>query len=200
MEAMSPIVAFRFQIAFSEAPLTSAVALPTVVPMCSGSFSECSGIEATMEPKVIKEGGRNYGDAQRAGKVTFSTVTLKRGLTSNQDLWRWFELVNRRASASYRLTAVLTVLGPEGGPVKWAWQLDRCMPIKFKAPDLTATSSQVAIEELHLVHEGLHLVEPAAGLSLSVSASLSGSASVSASASFSASASISGSASGSFSI
>ena len=30
-------------------------------PVCFGAFAEVSGLEATMEPKVIKVGGRNYG-------------------------------------------------------------------------------------------------------------------------------------------
>jgi len=203
MEAMSPIIAFRFHVAFSEQPLASGGAGQSV-PMCSGAFSECSGLEATMEPKVIKEGGRNYGDAQRVGKVTFSTVVLKRGLTSNRDLWRWFELVNPRAASSYRLGAVITVLGPEGGTVQWAWELRRCLPVKFKAPDLSAQSAQVAIEELHLAHEGLVLLDASSGLtpgfagSASSSGSLSAGVSLSASASISASASLNGS--GSFSL
>lgn len=196
MEAVSPFIAFRFHVAFSEQPLASS-ASTNAVPMCGGAFSECSGLEASMEPKVIKEGGRNYGDAQRAGKVTFSTVVLKRGLTSNQDLWRWFELVNRGA-ASYRLSAVLSVLGPESGSIQWVWRLRHCLPIKFKAPDLNATSSQVAVEELHLVHEGLELLDPSVGLSLSTS--ISASLSLSASASLSGSASLNLSASGRFSL
>ena len=41
------------------------------------------------------------------------------------------------------------------------WKLVGVLPTKFKGPDLSATSNQVAIEELHLVHEGLELVRPA---------------------------------------
>src|SRR3982751_6445672 len=62
-------------------------------PLCSAAFSECTGLEATMEPKVIKEGGRNYGAVQRVGLVTFATVVLKRGITTQRDLWKWFDLV-----------------------------------------------------------------------------------------------------------
>ncbi len=32
------------------------------------------------------------------------------------------------------------------------------LPVKFKAPDLSATSTQVAIEELQLAYEQLSLV------------------------------------------
>jgi len=41
------------------------------------------------------------------------------------------------------------------------WKLTGVLPTKFKGPDLNATASQVAIEELQLVHEGLELQRPA---------------------------------------
>ncbi len=53
-------------------------------------FAECTGLEATMEPKVIKEGGRNYGAAQRPGGVTFATVVLKRGVSTDRSMWQIF--------------------------------------------------------------------------------------------------------------
>jgi hypothetical protein len=33
------------------------------------------------------------------------------------------------------------------------------MPVKFRAGDLNARGTDVAIEELHLAHEGLHMAE-----------------------------------------
>jgi hypothetical protein len=73
---LSPLHAFHFQVDFDEDSLAGRGG--GSIPLCSGAFSECTGLEATMEPKVIKEGGRNYGPAQRAGTVTFATVVLKR--------------------------------------------------------------------------------------------------------------------------
>jgi len=43
----------------------------------AGRLRSATGLEATMEVKVIKEGGRNYGVIQRSGLVTFATVVLK---------------------------------------------------------------------------------------------------------------------------
>ena len=148
---LAPLHVFRFQVDFREDSLASGGG--DDVPVCSGAFSECSGLEATMEPKVIKEGGRNYGAAQRAGPVSFSTVVLKRGMTTTRDLWTWFELVSRGGYA-YRLAAVVTMLDIGGKPVL-RWQLDKALAVKFKAADLSAKATEVGIEELHLAHEGL---------------------------------------------
>jgi phage tail-like protein len=158
MTAMAPIQAFRFEVTFLEESPPPGARQGGAPELCRGAFSECSGLEATMEPKVIREGGRNYGVAQRAGRVTFGTVVLRRGVTSNHDLWHWFELVSRGAYA-YRLTATLTVRGPgKNLPPVLRWRLRYCIPTKFKAADAKATSNEVAIEELHLAHEGLELV------------------------------------------
>ena len=105
-----------------------------------------------MEPKVIKEGGRNWGALQRAGQVTFATIILKRGMTKTKDLWTWFNHVGQGAYA-HRLNATITMFDVQGKGVL-SWKLKRALPIKFKAADLNAKGSDVAVEELHLAHEG----------------------------------------------
>ncbi len=157
-----PLTGFRFYLAFTEHLLDSGKG--EEVKICRGAFSECSGLEATMEAKAIKEGGRNWGVAQRAGKVSFSTVVLKRGVTRATHLWRWFELVAGPAPA-VRVDVDIQLVDRVGTPGKGAkvllqWRLIDALPVKFKAPDLNATNGEVAIEELHLVHEGLRLVAP----------------------------------------
>jgi phage tail-like protein len=166
-EPLAPLHVFRFEVTFAEDPIVGGPGAP--VDLCKGAFSECSGLEATMEPAVIREGGRTYGAAQRAGPVTFATVILKRGITARRDLWKWFELVNGGAF-SYRLSATITIYAPPtdrpsgsatqsqplGTPVM-RWKLRHCLPVKFKVPDLDAKSGEVGIEELHLAHEGLLL-------------------------------------------
>ena len=159
---LAPFHMFRFQVSFTRANLPGAQAKPTSdVPLCSGAFAECTGIEATMEPKVIKAGGANYGPAQRVGQVTFATVVLKRGMTSTRDLWNWFQLV-AGGSYSYRLDARITLQSHSGQPVL-TWVLDRALPVKFKAADFNGKGTEVGIEELHLAHEGLRLEVPGAG-------------------------------------
>ncbi len=151
-----PLHVFRFQVEFAADPLGGGATSP--VRLCGGSFSDCTGLEATMEPKVIKEGGRNYGVVQRSGPVTFATVVLKRGMTTTRDLYRWFDMVGNGAYA-YRLAATVTMFDTSGKGVL-AWKLAKALPVKFKAADLNAKGTEVGIEELHLAHEGLSLLVP----------------------------------------
>jgi phage tail-like protein len=128
-----------------------------IADLCSGAFSQCSGLEASMEAKVIKEGGRNYGAVQRVGPVSFATVVLKRGITSSRDLWRWFEMTTVQGAYSYRLNATISLRDRDNSE-PWRWQLSHALPIKFKSADLDARSSEVGIEELHISHQGLTLL------------------------------------------
>lgn len=152
---LAPLHVFRFHVTFKQDTLRGEPG-SSEVPLCSGAFAECTGLEATMEPKVIKAGGANYGPAQRAGRVSFATVVLKRGMTSTRDLWQWFQLV---AGGGYamRLSAEIAMLNGRGETVL-TWGLRRAIPVKFKAADLNARGTDVGVEELHLAHEGLQLV------------------------------------------
>ena len=158
--------AFRFRVSFFEAA-AGGLEDGSAQPLCAGAFSEASGLEATMEPKAIREGGWNHGDRQRAGRVTFATVILKRGVTSTQHLWRWFDLVGGGRYA-IRLNAHLIHFGPgedpEGARGTLEWKMRNALPVKFRAATMNAASAnEVAVEELHFVHEGLSLVSSGGG-------------------------------------
>jgi phage tail-like protein len=152
-----PLHVFRFRVDVASEVIVNP---PGVSPPPGGSvqmcFAECTGLEATMEPKTIKEGGRNYGAAQRAGGVTFATVVLKRGVSTDRSLWQIFNATTSGQFAP-RLQVTITLLDGNMDPIM-GWQLDQAMPVKFKFADLNGKGAEVGIEELHFVHEGLSAV------------------------------------------
>jgi phage tail-like protein len=154
---LTPLHVFRFHVQFRADSLTGS-GDSDEVDVCQGAFAECTGLEATMEAKSIKEGGRNTGTAQRAGQTNFATVVLKRGISGNRMLWGIF---NAFSSGSFapRLQVTINLFDLDGTAVM-AWQLRRAMPVKFKFADLNARGAEVGIEELHLAHEGLLAVAP----------------------------------------
>ena len=142
-----------------------------VDPALLGAFSEISGLEAMMEHKVIKAGGRNYGAYVRTGPVSFGTVVLKRGVVKAQFLWRWWSLftgadgaTDGRPTPMNRGNILIGLIRAmdQGDTkqelkVRLGWRLRDAMPVKFRIGDLNAKGSDVAVEELHLVHEGLEM-------------------------------------------
>jgi phage tail-like protein len=147
-----PFIPFRFRISLTGANLPSGLGPG---PLCSGSFSEASGIEATMSPRAIREGGRNFGQIQRPGPTAFGSLSLKRGVTSVQDLFTWFDLVANRERFGRLLNGQIDIYS--GTDIAFSWMLVNVLPVKFKGPDLSASGTQVAIEELQVAYEQLSL-------------------------------------------
>ena len=123
--------------------------------ICNAEFSECTGLEMNMAPKTIREGGNNGRMIHLPGPVSYGQLGLKRGMTSDFDLWIWFErsLVERglRASGS------VTMLGSDREPTV-RFELTGCLPIKLKAPGLQAKDGQIAIEEMQIAYETMNAV------------------------------------------
>jgi phage tail-like protein len=181
-----PFTTFRFEVALEldEPPpgLTS--------PVCNAAFSECDGLEMSIEPKTVREGGNNRSQIHLVGPTTYSQLTLKRGMSANLDLWRWFVAAatpGRRSTAQGQVT-----LWDADGTPRITFALTDCLPVKMRGPSLNASTGLVAIEEMQLVY-ALMDVRPAGqggGFGLDVSAGIGAGASVG----FGAAASISGSA------
>lgn len=131
-------------------------------PLCKAAFSECSGLEARLEPRTFKEGGRNDGQLHRFGQVTHGEVTLRRGMTSSRDLWTWFDAVTRGGQYQLRLQGEVVMRHADGSEAL-RWLLDDVLPVSFKSADLRATASEVAVEEVRLVHQGLRLARRGPG-------------------------------------
>jgi len=149
---MSAFVPFRFQVTLFPTGQEGSQAV------CRGRFSEVTGLEASMSPKTIKEGGRNWGEIHLTGNTSFAPIVLKRGVTEINDLYDWFDVTTRQGNYGYRLDGEISVYDADGlkDPIL-TWKLSNVMATKFKGPDLSSTASAVAIEELHLVHEGMVL-------------------------------------------
>jgi phage tail-like protein len=141
----APFVAFNFAVEITNADDPSR--------FCSAAFSECDGLEMTMEVKTIKEGGANGQLVRLNGPVNYAQLTLKRGMTANFDLWVWFNAVI--ADPSIRANAEVVLLAPDGTTERARFLLRRCVPVKLKAPALNAKDGMVAIEELQLAYESL---------------------------------------------
>jgi phage tail-like protein len=125
-------------------------------PLCSSEFSECDGLEMTMEPKTVREGGNNTVVTHLPGPVSYGNLSLKRGMTGNQDLWKWFNaaVANPAGGAVRRgvLADAEIVMQDATGTGKVLYHVFDCLPIKLKASPLNAKDGNVAIEEMQLAY------------------------------------------------
>jgi phage tail-like protein len=156
--------------------------------VCAGAFAECDGLEMTMETKTIREGGRNSGPVHMVGPVNYGQLVLKRGMTSNFDLWSWFESLlgpgmpgglpgdlgapsaisagpggigtsagTKPPAGALRASAEIVMLAADGATEQARFLLTGCLPVKLKAPALNARDGLIAIEEMTILYESLHL-------------------------------------------
>lgn len=115
-------------------------------------FQECSGLDTTQDAKEYREGTDPPTVRKIPGLISYSNISLKRGITNNDELWRWRKkimdgIVERRN--------VSIVLLDQQGSEKIRWNLTHCWPTTWSAPDMNATSDDIAIESLEFVHEGV---------------------------------------------
>ncbi len=123
--------------------------------ICGASFSDCDGLDMSMEVKTIREGGNNGKQIRLAGPVSYGQLTLKRGMTANFDLWNWFNRM--QTEPGLRANAEVVLLAADGKTARARFALSRCMPVKLKAPALNAKDGILAIEEMQLAYESLEL-------------------------------------------
>jgi len=120
-----------------------------------GGFSECSGLEMSIQTEDYQEGGNNATTLKFPKHIPYTTIRLKRGITTSDDLWQWFfDFVE---GTGKRKDGTITLRDAQQQPVK-TWQFKRGIPVKWMGPTLNAAQSQVAIQELEIAHEGLQLV------------------------------------------
>ncbi len=128
-----------------------------------GGFQECSGLEVELEIKEFLEGGNNAGVIRQVGRAKYAPLVLKRGMfhpeggSVNRELWQWIQGIAEGVRPVRRYNGTVTVLSV-GQEIGATWQFDRGLPMKVSGPQLNAKTGEVAIEELHIAHEGLRLV------------------------------------------
>jgi len=128
-----------------------------------GGFQECSGLDLEMDVQELKEGGRNDGVIQQVGAGKFTRIVLKRGMLFGDDnkvngaLWGWLQGILTGTRPVSRYDGTIQMMSADGGDVLATWTFERGLPAKVSGPQLNAKSGDIAIEELHIAHEGLRL-------------------------------------------
>jgi phage tail-like protein len=130
-----------------------------------GGFAECAVLDVEMDVQELVEGGRNDGVVRRVGRGKYQNIVLKRGMlfprgdAVNMELWQWLQDVVAGVRPVARYDGLIDVMDV-GDTVVARWSFTRGLPAKISGPQLNAKSGEIAIEELHIAHEGLRLVTP----------------------------------------
>lgn len=113
-------------------------------------FRECSGLDASTDSVDYREGSDPNHMRKLSALNKFSPITLKRGITDSDSLWKWRQTVMDGKTERKNISIVLL---NEARQEKWRWNLREAWPTKWTGPSLNATSNEVAIETLEITHE-----------------------------------------------
>lgn len=113
-------------------------------------FRECSGLDASTDSVDYREGTDPNHVRKLTGLNKYSPITLRRGITDSDKLWKWRQTVIDGKAERKNLSIVLL---DEARQEKWRWNLRNAWPTKWTGPTFNATSNEVAIETLEIIHE-----------------------------------------------
>ena len=125
----------------------------------TGYFSECSGLGSEteiVEHKVVTADGVEV-IMKLPGRLKWEDITLKRGITSNMDIWSWRAMVESGDVAGSRRNGSITMLDQSLKPVA-EWQFFQAWPSKVSGPQPKADGNEIGVEELTIVHEYIERV------------------------------------------
>ena len=153
---LDPVLNHNFVVSLIDTSSTlgiiGSLATTAIFDFVVGGFSECSGIEMSMQPDEYKEGGNNGFIHKFPSRVTWSNIVLKRGVGVETRLWDWH--YGFAVGKGKRRDGLITLLTDEHTPNN-IWCFRRGFPVKYTGPSLNATQSNVAIESIEIAHEGI---------------------------------------------
>lgn len=126
----------------------------------TGYFSEVGGIGSeseVVEHKVVDKKGNSLVQ-KIPGRLKWTDVTLKRGVTQDMEIWTWRKMVEDGDMKGARKNCTISMFD-YAGDMSAQWTFDNAWPSKVTGPSVKADSNEFSVEELVIVHEGMRRVK-----------------------------------------
>lgn len=123
-----------------------------------GSFTEVSGLGVSLDVEELNEGGNNVSSVKLPGRLKWTNLVLKRGVTDNDALFTWInkcsgEGLTGNQNKVEKLSGSVALLDNKFKPLR-RWQFRDALPVRWAGPQVSASSSALATEELEVSHGG----------------------------------------------
>lgn len=141
-EREDPLVAFKFGL--------------EIEGKLSGYFTQVGGIGSETEviqQKVVSETGETIIQ-QIPGRLSWTPVTLKRGVTSSMDIWIWRQSVVEGKIEDARTNCSIVAYAQDNTEIA-RWNFENAWPSKVVGPEMDSGSTNYMIEDVTIVHEGV---------------------------------------------
>lgn len=118
-------------------------------------FSEVSGLSTETDIIEYRNGNEDITVRKLAGLKKFTNISLKRGMTKSQDLWKWRQTVMQGKTERKSGTIILQ---DEARQPALKWQFKEGWPSKWEGPSLNAKNNEVSIETMEIACEDIELM------------------------------------------
>jgi len=145
-EREDPLVAFKFGL--------------EIEGKLSGMFNSVGGIGSETEVISQKLVNSDTGETiirQLPGRLTWTPITMKRGVTSNLDIWKWRQSVVEGKIDEARTNCSIIAYSQDNTEIA-RWNLENAWPSKVVGPEMDSGSTNYMIEDVTIVHEGVERV------------------------------------------
>lgn len=130
----------------------------TLGDLTEAAFMECTGLSMSTEVFSYTEGGCNDFVHKFPVRTEVSNVTLKRGFTLSNELYKWyFEMEDalRQGKAFNFRNVTITMHTTTNQEETMRWTLEKAFPVKWTGQSFNSGEAAVAIETLEFAHHGI---------------------------------------------
>jgi phage tail-like protein len=113
-------------------------------------FTECDGIEMSKDIFEVVEGGYNTSTHKFVGKNRCPNIILKKGITDNDDLLKWYQ---NCINGNFERKSGAVILKDAANEEVKRWNFFNAFPCRWKGLSFHANDNGYAIELIELAHE-----------------------------------------------
>jgi len=142
MGLRDPLVGFRFGL--------------EIEGKLSGMFTNVSGIGSeneVVDHKVVTDKGETI-IMKIPGRLNWTDVSLKRGVTDNLDVWKWRQMVVDGKVEKARTNCSIVAYSQDNKEIA-RWNFAAAWPSKVTGPEMDSAAGNYMVEEMVIVHEGM---------------------------------------------
>ena len=121
----------------------------------SAEFTECTGLSVDRDVVEITAGGVNDFVYKKPGRLKWSNITLRRGITYTRALWDWFMAGKYGGPVTRKNISI--ILGNDQLKKVKQWDVIAAFPVKWSGADLSTSTLEVALESIEIAHHGMSL-------------------------------------------
>jgi phage tail-like protein len=143
-----PIIGMRFSVLF-----LAGGAVPNPLDI---RFQKVSGLSATVDTMTVEEGGQNLYKQKLPTGISYSNLTLERGMVVGSPLNLEFNAA--MSMFKFATSNVLVTLHAENKLPLAAWLFMKAWPVKWSTSDLSAADAQLVIDTMELAYTRMQIL------------------------------------------